>query len=381
MAKESLSKDYILELMGKFEAGEISEDDLTDEEYELLAKEYTKEIRGLKAKITFRRAELKANGFLDEEYKKPNNTESDESKIDDYYLKDNPTGTGLDLFNGLEYLATYQSYEDCVFDMIFHWSITEFDTIVNMFSYKNVSVVPPYKYRAVATELYCVTDKVSRYVFYGNSLASIFEKIEKIEKRSIRFPDHFVFGVQGIGIHLFDEDEIKYRFWIGGNEFKNVADVIKAAHDENKFIPNELLQEFSELNKVDVFISHKSQDYKLAKEVYDFLISCGISVFLSEVSLPALSNADYSAEIDKALEYAENIIVIATSKENVLSGWVQYEWTTFANEKRSGRKNGNIVTLIDENMPVTDLPILLRQFEVIPVKDFENVKNFLKFEK
>ena len=96
------------------------------------------------------------------------------------------------------------------------------------------------------------------------------------------------------------------------------------------------------------------------------------------MSLPAISNADYSAEIDKALDSAKNIIVIATNKENVLSGWVQYEWTTFANEKRSGIKDGNIITLIDKNMPITELPILLRQFEVIAIDDFKTVKKYLK---
>lgn len=96
------------------------------------------------------------------------------------------------------------------------------------------------------------------------------------------------------------------------------------------------------------------------------------------MSLPALSNADYSAEIDKALEKARNIVVIATCKENVLSGWVQYEWSAFANEKRSGRKTGNIITLIDDKMPITDLPILLRQFEVIPLEQLEAVNGFLR---
>lgn len=136
-----------------------------------------------------------------------------------------------------------------------------------------------------------------------------------------------------------------------------------------------MIAELTELNQVDVFISHKSEDFSKAMRVYDYLVSNGISTFLSEMFLPALSNADYPAEIDKAIEKAGNVIVIATSK---VSGWVQYEWSAFTNEKRSGRKTGNIITLIDDNMPITDLPILLRQFEVISLQQYESVKDFLR---
>ena len=52
--------DYfsILTLQNKFEAGEITEDDLTDEEYEALAKKYIQEIEELKIKISQRKVQL-----------------------------------------------------------------------------------------------------------------------------------------------------------------------------------------------------------------------------------------------------------------------------------------------------------------------------------
>ena len=295
-----------------------------------------------------------------------------------YYLKDNPTGTGLDLYDGTDYIATYQSYEECISDLSFHWSISDFETLINMFSRKDISIRAPYRYRAVCSEYFFPLEKVHRYVYYGDSLTSILERIEIIEKRSLIYPDYFLFGIQGFAIHLFDENDLKYKFWLGGDSIHCVSDVIRAAHDEHKFIPNDLITELAELNRVDVFISHKSADFIKAKRIYDFLVSKGVCVFLSEMSLPALSNADYSAEIDKALEHARNIVVVATSKENVLSGWVQYEWSTFANEKRSGRKEGNIITLIDNNMSIADLPILLRQFEVIPLTQVDSMLDYLK---
>ena len=376
------------ELLRKYRNGEISEKELTEEQIVSLGHLYDKKIREQKAS---NRSRLQAiNAWLETHSSDDDTVSQIRDKISDtplssegksltsYYLKDNPTGTGLDLFDGLNYLATYQSYEECISDMSFHLSIFDFDTLINMFARKDISIRAPYRYRAVCSELFCPLEKVFRYVYYGDSLTSILERVEYIEKRSITYPDYFVFGIQGIAIHLFDESDLKYKFWLGGNEFRCVSDVIKAAHDENKFVPNELIAELTELNRVDVFISHKSEDFVKAKRVYDYLVSNGIPTFLSEMSLPALSNADYSAEIDKALEKASNIVVIATCKENVLSGWVQYEWSAFANEKRSGRKTGNIITLIDDKMPITDLPILLRQFEVIPLEQLEAVNGFLR---
>ena len=388
MGVNASSNDELKEIFKKFREGSIREEDLTEEQYVYISRMYDKEIRELKASNRSRATAI--NAWVDSK-----NTDNETVKqvrsmlsdtpathsgktLDKYYLKENSTGLGLDLYEGLQYLGTYQSYDDYIFDMMFHWSIVDFDTMINMFSRKDISILPPSKYRAVVSELFCITDKIHNYIFYGDTLTSILEKVEKIEKRSVKFPDKFIFGVQGIGIHLFNKHDLKYRFWIGGSNIKSVADVIRIAHDENKLVPNELLQELAELNRVDVFISHKSQDFLQAKKIYDYLVTCGVSVFLSEMSLPAISNADYSAEIDKALDAAKNIIVVATNKENVLSGWVQYEWTAFANEKRSGRKDGNIITLIDENMPLAELPILLRQFEVIPFSNFENVSKYLK---
>lgn len=388
MNVKGYEKAQLEELFQKYRTGAISEEELTEEQIVALEHFYDKKIREQRASNRSRlqaiNAWVETRSAEDETvdqvqnmiFNAPLSTKG--KSLKNYYLKDNPTGTGLDLFDGLDYLATYQSYEECISDMSFHLSIIDFDTLINMFARKDISIRAPYRYRAVCSELFCPLEKVHRYVYYGNSLTSIFEKVENIEKRSITNPDFFVFGVQGISIHLFDENDLKYQFWIGGNEFRCISDVIRAAHNENKFVPNDLITELAELDRVDVFISHKSEDFIKAKKVYDYFLSNGISAFLSEMSLPALSNTDYSAEIDKALERASNIVVIATSKENVLSGWVQYEWSAFANEKRSGRKTGNIITLLDNGMPISDLPILLRQFEVIPLQQHEFAIDFLK---
>ena len=49
-----------------------------------------------------------------------------------------------------------------------------------------------------------------------------------------------------------------------------------------------------------------------------------------------------------------------------MSSWVEAEWGLFINEKRSGRKSGNIVTVVADKLQAEDLPASLRYFEVIP---------------
>ena len=70
-------------------------------------------------------------------------------------------------------------------------------------------------------------------------------------------------------------------------------------------------------------------------------------------------------EIDKALETAQHMVVAGTSIENIVSGWVEAEWRLFINEKRSGRKSGNIITVINGGLKPSELPMSLRYYEVI----------------
>lgn len=376
----------IEELFKKYRANEITEEDITPEQYNSLIKLYDKKIRETKANNMNRKRAMIANvkendGKAGRYVSRMLNrlTETDEGNfLTQFYLKPNGTGKGLDLYDGGEYLASYCSYMECLSDLSFHYEVEDFNMLMNMFALHGAVVNHPYKYRGVCSILFRPIDKVYRYVYYDDTLGGLLDKFEQHEKQALSNEKYFLFGVQGTGIHLFDWETMKYKMWIGGNDLYSVADVIRAAHEENKFIPSEIMDEMAELKKVDVFISHKSEDFIAAKPLYDYLMSKGISAFLSERSLPALSGADYSAEIDEALEHAKNIVVIASSKENVNSGWVKYEWSTFANEKRSGRKDGNIVTLIAEKMQPVDLPILLRQFEVIPLTEYEMVQQFIK---
>lgn len=382
-----MTEEYINDLFEKFRANEVAEEDLTPEEYQALIQLYDKRIREQKASNLNRRRAVEA--FVDDrstetitktiKSKLRENVEFTKGDyLNKYYLKPNGSGRGLDLYSGTDYLATYCSYIDCLYDLSYHYTLVDFEMLINMFSLNGMNVERPYRYRGVCSVYFYPTDRVFRYVYYADALQQLLGKFEEHEKQALTHEEYFEFGVQGIGIHLYDEQLLKYKMWVGGKDIRSVADVIRIAHEKHLFVPSEMMNEFTEMKNVDVFISHKSDDFPIAKRVFDYLVSKGISAFLSEMSLPALSGADYSAEIDDALEHAKNIVVIASSKENVNSGWVKYEWNTFANEKRSGRKTGNIVTLIADNMQISDLPILLRQYEVLLYTEYEKIVEFVK---
>jgi TonB family protein len=119
-------------------------------------------------------------------------------------------------------------------------------------------------------------------------------------------------------------------------------------------------------DRIDVFLSRKSQDAHLAKEVYDFLTSKGLQVFDSDHSLLEMGNSDYSRAIDDALVKTNHLIVIGSSIENITSSWVEAEWRFFLNRKRAGKIKGNILTVITKDVAIDDLPPSLQNYEVIP---------------
>lgn len=121
----------------------------------------------------------------------------------------------------------------------------------------------------------------------------------------------------------------------------------------------------------DVFISAKHEDYNFATEVYEYLVKHEYTVFFSKVSILSAGISDYRKCIDEALDNSTHMIVVTSSKENVTSPWVEAEWGLFVNEKRSGRKKGNIISLICKDMTIEKLPPSLRYYKVLKMKDVD----------
>lgn len=171
--------------------------------------------------------------------------------------------------------------------------------------------------------------------------------------------------------------EKKYSYY---TECKRILDEILP---ENYFYPHSCRQSNfpnEEAKNNLIFISCKSEDFELANIFYDFLISRGKKVFFSERTIPEIGNANYRRMIDDALDDAFHMVVIGSKRENIRSPWIEHEWGFFINEINSGRKKGNIISIITDPISIRDLPPSLRNYEVIQYDEtqFEKALCFLQ---
>ena len=120
---------------------------------------------------------------------------------------------------------------------------------------------------------------------------------------------------------------------------------------------------------IDVFVSARSDDRDAAERVYRFLAGHGLRVFLSQLTLPALGDTDYRKAIDAVLETATHLVVVTSTGENARSRWVEHEWGSFLNEKLAGRKAGNLVTVTVGRALPHELPLALRNHQVLALDD------------
>lgn len=295
--------------------------------------------------------------------------------LDGFHLDRRGPDTGLSLFREQDYLATYTDGMECLLDMAFHWDCKTFSSIVDAFG----TASSPIRYRGVCSEIFWPTETIFRHVCYGNKLADIFERFSVYEKRAAQNETYFEYGVQGTGIHMFNAATRQYEFWLGGDQAKSVTDLMQEVKTEHKNIPTNLPEEVAatiETKGWDVFISHKSEAYPSCKTILDILTAWGKKVFLSEVSLPLIGKADYCSTISECLEQSRHLLVFADSTENLVSGWVKYEWESFLNEKLSGHKNGNLVVVLSASMSPKQLPYALRQFQAVPLDDIDAIRPF-----
>lgn len=121
----------------------------------------------------------------------------------------------------------------------------------------------------------------------------------------------------------------------------------------------------------DIFISCKSEDYSLAREVHNFLCENRYNVFLADVELHKIGKAQYGEIIDYALDTAKHFILFASRPEYVKSTYVNEEWRIFLEELRCGRKSGNILT-IRNGFAISELPISLRNLQSFTYDNYQS---------
>lgn len=133
--------------------------------------------------------------------------------------------------------------------------------------------------------------------------------------------------------------------------------------------PNKPHGELARDEAYEVFISFKhtgengtpTHDADWARNIYEKLKEQGVRAFFSEVELEKKGKGHFTRGIDGALESARVLILVASSREHVESRWVEFEWDTFLNDVRSGRKDGELFIFRCGNLRQQDLPVSLRR--------------------
>lgn len=141
-------------------------------------------------------------------------------------------------------------------------------------------------------------------------------------------------------------------------------------------------KEIANCMNYDVFISSKSEDYHLAEEVYNFLKTNGLSVFIASEELKKIGEAQYANAIDEVLDDSKHMIVVASSVYNIKSKWVKYEWSTFSNDLKSGYRDGNLLTILSGNIELRTLPASLRHQQSFNFRSYKDeILDYLNIDK
>ena len=121
-----------------------------------------------------------------------------------------------------------------------------------------------------------------------------------------------------------------------------------------------------------VFISCKSQDYGLAHDLYDFLVSNGFKPFLADSSIKEVGIDQYTALIGEVINVCQYMVVFATDVRYLETPYVAAEWHTFINDINTGHKpNAKIVSVLSPDINPHCLPIWLRDKQCFTTESFK----------
>ena len=125
------------------------------------------------------------------------------------------------------------------------------------------------------------------------------------------------------------------------------------------------------MSRYDVFISCKSEDYKYAEEIYDFLTANGINTFLASKELRRLGESEYRRAISVAMKGTYHLIIFASNPDYIDSTFVYYEWDMFLNAKLKGFKPGNIITIL-KDVATDDINMDLWKYESLTYAGYKS---------
>lgn len=126
-------------------------------------------------------------------------------------------------------------------------------------------------------------------------------------------------------------------------------------------------------NDFDVFISCKSDDYAIGEDVFNFLVSNGHKPFIASKSLREIGESKYGSVISAVIDICEHMVVVASDRLYLETSYVKSEWELFCNEVRLGHNNGNLITILkDDITDVNSLPIDIRNSQILAFSDYRS---------
>ena len=139
---------------------------------------------------------------------------------------------------------------------------------------------------------------------------------------------------------------------------RNYLDALEIANEEQKEqlkkdgeeiakIQEEYLNIAANENPYDVFICYKetddetkvrTEDSKLAEQLYEYLTGLGLKVFFARITLREKLGVNYEPYIFAAIKSAKVMVVLGTKQEYFTAVWVKNEWSRFFKLKESDPK-------------------------------------------
>ena len=135
----------------------------------------------------------------------------------------------------------------------------------------------------------------------------------------------------------------------------------------------------------EVFLSFKNSgkdgkatpDAAAARSVYEALKARDMKVFFSEESLAEVGQGQFGKSIERALESAKVLILVASCREHIESPWVEAEWDSFLQTVRSGHKQGELFIFNCGKLNPGDLPLFLRRQQMFSKDSIEKMLQFV----
>lgn len=159
---------------------------------------------------------------------------------------------------------------------------------------------------------------------------------------------------------------------------------VKAANEIDA-INKKILSIADKEKPYDVFISYKetennskkrTRDSILANQLYDQLRREGFNVFFSRITLKEKAGSEYEPIIYNALRTSKIMLVVSTSKENMVAPWVKNEWSRFLTMMNSD-SNKTLIPVYQDIDPYEDFPDELSLYQGLDLKELSTVPELI----